>query len=64
MHTQPGWISNLVGLLCRVQPLLQAISMSLDGNYIDRSKAVPEDPGEDDEDDEEDDDVVVVKKRN
>lgn len=50
---------------CRVQPLLQAITMSLDGNYIDRNKAAPEGFGEEDEeDDEEDDDVVVVKKRN
>jgi len=48
-----------------VQPLLQAITMTLDGNYIDRSK-VEElgDEGEEDEEDEEEDDVVVVKKRN
>jgi hypothetical protein len=53
-----------------VQPVLQAITMSLDGNYIDRSKmpvegdeSKEEEEEEDDEDDEEDD-VVVVKKRN
>ena len=41
--------------------------MSLDGNYIDRSKMPVEgDEGneEEEEDDDEDDDVVVVKKRN
>jgi len=47
------------------KPLLQAITMSLDGNYIDRSKVEEQgDAGDDDEEDEEDDDVVVVKKRN
>jgi len=56
-----------------LKPILQAATMSLDGGYIDRSRAVTEatqDGGadeeeDDDEDDEEDEqeDAVLVKKR-